>query len=209
MLLPNGYSVSSPLIVIRAIDSRWRLPSTYQRLRSGPVTIPLGLGFGVGNSVITPVGVIRTTLPTQNSVNQTLPSGPQVMPSGPTSFGSAYLVMIPAGLTLRIQFGPLVGSRATIQMLPSGASVIASEPAPVPGTANWVIDPDGVTRPTRFCPVSKYHTFLSGPAVMPPRDAVPQLTQLEPGGEGLGTGYSTTPPAAPLGVWGVAFAEGG
>src|ERR1700680_4990950 len=183
MSLPNGYSVTTPLIVIRAIDSRWRLPSTNQRLWSGPVTIPRGLGFGIGNSVITPPGVMRTTFCTQNSVNQTLPSGPQVMPSGPTPFGSGYLVMTPAGLTFRIQFGPLVGSRATIQMFPSGAPVIASEPAPVPGTANWVIDPDGVTRPTRFCPMSKYHMFPSGPAAIPPRDAVPPQRQRERGGD--------------------------
>src|SRR5713226_9392752 len=153
MLLPNGYSMTSPLIVIRPIDSWRRLPSTNHRLWSGPVTIPLGLLSPPSeNSVITPAGVIRPTRPVQNSVNQTLPSGPHVMPSGPTQLASGYLVTTPAGLTFRIQFGPLVGSRATIQILPSGAPVIASEPAPVPGTSNWVIDPDGVTRPTRFCP---------------------------------------------------------
>src|ERR1700724_4008744 len=105
MLLRNGSSVTTPLVVIRAIDSCWRLPSTNQRLWSGPVTIPLVLGYGIGNSVITPAGVIRTTLPAQNSVNQTLPSGPHVMPSGPTPLVRGYLEMTPAGLTFRIQYG--------------------------------------------------------------------------------------------------------
>src|ERR1700730_218091 len=143
MVLPNGNSATTPLVVIRAIDSRCRLPSTNHRLWSGPVTIPLGLGYGIATSVITPAGVIRTTLPAQNSVNQTLPSGPHVMPSGPTPLARGYFVMTPDGLTFRIEFGPLVGSRETIQILPSGAPVIASDPAPVPGTGNCAIKPLG------------------------------------------------------------------
>src|SRR5438132_6566124 len=209
MLLPNGYSVTTPSVVMRAIDSCWRLPSTNHRLWSGPVTIPLGLGFGIGNSVITPAGVMRTTFCTQNSVNQTLPSGPQVTPSAPTPLASGYLVTTPAGLTFRIQSGPFMEPRATIQTLPSGAPTIPSEPAPVAGTANWVIEPAGVTRPSRFCPTSKNHTFPSGPAVMPLRLAVPQPEHPEPGADGLGTGYSTTPPEASFGSTGVACAEGG
>src|SRR5216684_6212812 len=103
MLLPNGYSVTTPWVVIRAIDSCWRLPSTNHRLWSGPVTIPLGLLFGIGNSLTTPAGVIRPTRPAQNSVNQMLPSGPHVMPSGPTLFASGNWVTAPDGLTFRIQ----------------------------------------------------------------------------------------------------------
>src|SRR5713226_4448089 len=201
-LLPSGNSVISPWIVIRAIDSCWRPPSAIHRLWSGPVTIPLGVGSE--NSVITPAGAMRPTRPVQNSVNQILPSGPQVMPSGPTPLASGYLVTTPAGLTLRIQSGPFMSERATIQMLPSAPPAIASEPEPVPGTGNCVIEPLGDTRPTSFCPTSKYHTLPSGPAAMPLRLAMSQPAQVEPEGDGLGTAYSTTPPDANFG-WGVAF----
>jgi hypothetical protein len=182
-------------------------PSAIHRLWSGPVTIPLGLGVGSENSVTAPAGVMRPTREVQNSVNQMLPSGPQVIPSGPTPSARGYLVTTPAGLTFRIQSGPFMSPLPTIQTLPSCPPVIASEPDPPPGTANCVIAPAGVTRPTTPWPSSKNHTFPSGPAAMPLRLAVPHSAQVEPEGDGLGTGYSTTPPDANLGC-GVAF-EGG
>ena len=192
-------SVIAPAGVARAIAAWERDDSRNQRLPSGPVTIPRGAlsGVGIGNSVRTPAGVIRPSMPVQNSVNQRLPSGPEVMPSGPRCLGRGNAVTLPAGVTRRIHSCwsspvPVVVS----QMFPSGPVVMEREPEYVAGTLNSVMAPAGVMRPTRFRPVSKNQTLPSGPRVIPLRLAVPHPAHDEPGGEGLATAYSTTPPEA-------------
>ena len=59
------------------------LDSVNHRLPSDPVVMPKGelLAVGMGNSVMTPEGVIRPILPAR-SVNHRLPSDPVVMPEG-------------------------------------------------------------------------------------------------------------------------------
>src|SRR6266571_1093479 len=56
--------------------------SKNQRLPSGPRVIPSGIlfGVGIGNSVITPWGVMRPILLPCSSINQRLPSAPRVIP---------------------------------------------------------------------------------------------------------------------------------
>src|SRR5258708_3513130 len=152
---------------------------------------------------------MRPIRPVQNSVNQMLPSGPQAMLSGPTPTPMGNWVTTPAGLILRIKSGwSFACIRPTIQTLPSGAPTIDLEPDPPAGTANCVITPAGVTRPTRVCPTSKYQTFPSLPAVMPLRLALPQPAHPEPVGEGLGTAYSMTPPDVSLPGEGVGLEVG-
>jgi hypothetical protein len=74
---------------------------------------------------------------------------------------------------------------ATIQTLPSCPAVIVSGPPTLPGTANPVMWPEGVTRTTRFgSPVSTNHRFPSAPAVIAPGLAPGEAIE-----------YSTTPPA--------------
>src|SRR5436305_345732 len=56
--------------------------SKNQRLPSGPCMIPSEIlfGVGIGNSVITPCGVMRPILLPYSSINQRLPLGPWVIP---------------------------------------------------------------------------------------------------------------------------------
>ena len=74
----------------------WFLPfSVNQRAPSGPTTMSWGveLAVGGGNSVTTPVGVMRPILPV-TSANHRFPSGPSVTPCGNA--------MLPIGYSLSI-----------------------------------------------------------------------------------------------------------
>src|SRR5437879_5439520 len=114
---PSGNSVTCPAVVILAMAEPGPADSTIHRLWSGPVTIPFGElldcpalrasspGGGSENSVTWPDGVIRPTFPTASSVNQMLPSGPQVMPSGSTAPSRGNLVTTPCGVIFRIKSG--------------------------------------------------------------------------------------------------------
>ena len=77
-------SVTAPAVVIRPILLVLPpLNSTNQRLSSGPNAKPKEpLIEGMGNSVMTPLGVTRAILPPLSSANQTLPSGPATIPRG-------------------------------------------------------------------------------------------------------------------------------
>src|SRR5258708_8972816 len=78
---PRGNSVTTPLVVTRAIAEPRLADSTNQTLPSGPATIPLGAlsGVGIGNSVSAPDGVIRPIRLAQNSLHHRLPAGPLAM----------------------------------------------------------------------------------------------------------------------------------
>ena len=92
----TGRVDTTPVMVIR--PTRFAAGMVNQRLSSGPAVIPNphmtqllsatisvgpGLpGVGMGNSVITPPGVIRPIPFALSSVNQMLPSGPAVTPYG-------------------------------------------------------------------------------------------------------------------------------
>src|SRR5260370_8955921 len=84
---------------------------------------------------------------------------------------------------------------AAIQMLPARSRVIDGTRYPEPGTSNSVIEPAGVIRPILLCAGSANQTFPSPPRATLPR---PSAQAKQPGtfaSGGLGTGYSTTPPA--------------
>src|SRR5260370_16326511 len=84
---------------------------------------------------------------------------------------------------------------AAIQMLPARSRVIDGTRYPEPGMSNSVIEPAGVIRPILLCAGSANQTFPSPPRATLPR---PSAQVKQPGtfaSGGLGTGYSTTPPA--------------
>src|SRR2546430_1940861 len=114
-------------------------------------------GVATANSVMSPVGVIRPTLLPQDSVNQRLPSGPAVMPSGlllPLGGqlrlgGRGNSVITPAGVSRPKLLPPF----SVNQRLPSGPTVMLSGPLSDVGLesgGNSVITPAGVTRPIRL-----------------------------------------------------------
>src|SRR5580692_3408091 len=94
--------------------------SVNQILLSGPSVIPLGLASvaaSVISSTTAPAGVMRPILPAIGSVNQRLPSGPDVMEYGSPATGNS--VTTPAVLARPIMPWPSVN-----QMFPSGPTVI-------------------------------------------------------------------------------------
>jgi len=120
-----------------------------QRLPSGPAVMPKGPQnwnaqfLGKGNSVKLPAVVMRPILPSilllfplplnTSSVNQRLPSGPAVMPSGRLP-GTGNKVMLPLGV-----MRPIAPALSVNQRLPSGPLVM---PKAVPeGTLNSVTVP--------------------------------------------------------------------
>ena len=110
MAVGIGYSVKAPEVVTRPI---WFLPfSVNQRAPSGPTVMSWGveLVVGGGNSVTTPVGVMRPILPV-SSVNQRFPSGPSATPCGSA--------VLPIGYS----FTPWL--RATAGTMPSAATIRA------------------------------------------------------------------------------------
>ena len=81
-----------------------------QTLPSGPAAMPSPGGSGVGNSVITPDGVIRPIKPAAGSVNHRLPSGPAAIPEvwgkRRRSAGIGNSVMTPAVVIRPIWWAP-------------------------------------------------------------------------------------------------------
>src|SRR5262245_49376384 len=71
----GGNVVATPSGVTRPMP----LYGVYQRFPSGPVAM-LKADAGTGISVMVPSIVIRPTFPTADSLNQSAPSGPTVMP---------------------------------------------------------------------------------------------------------------------------------
>src|SRR5207253_1868441 len=79
----SGNSVTAPAVVILPI--LLPLYSVNHSFLSGPVVMNNGRlpGVGTGQSVIAPAGVMRPIrLADENSVNQMLPSEPDVTPTG-------------------------------------------------------------------------------------------------------------------------------
>src|SRR6201999_2418064 len=104
---------------------------------------------GVGNSVITPVVVIRATWLASDSVSQRLPSAPAAMLTGCAPVvGSANSVIAPPGV-----MRPTVSCHSVNHTLPSGPAAIPYG-EPDPGSANSVIAPLGVIRPILPAPYS-------------------------------------------------------
>ena len=109
--------------------------STNQMLPSGPAVMPEGPLIGVGNSVMTPVGVMRPMAP-RPSANQTFPSGPAVMYCRLLlGTGSGNSVITPAGVMRPI----LLPVFSVNQMLPSGPEAMPRGPLPTVGTPNSVM----------------------------------------------------------------------
>src|SRR3989454_1552325 len=110
---------------------------------------------------MSPVGVIRPTLLPQDSVNQRLPSGPAVMPSGlllPLGGqlrlgGRGNSVITPAGVIRPI----LLPLSSVNQRLPSGPAVMLSGPLSGVGLGSGGSSgntPGGGPPPTPFPPFS-------------------------------------------------------
>ena len=80
------------------------------------------------NSVTAPLGVIRPIRSPNSSVNQRLPSGPAVIPTGllPAVMPVANSVTAPAGVIRPIR----LPTCSVNQRLPSGPAVIPSGPLP-------------------------------------------------------------------------------
>ena len=162
--------MKTPAVVIRQMQEPSGHPPVYQRFPSGPAAIPIGSslgGCGVGNSVMTPVGVIRPMLLRRCSVNHRLPSGPAVMPQGPLpAVGVGNSAKTPAVVTRPI----LELSSSVNHRFPSGPAVIprGSGSKWPRGMRNSVMTPAGVILPilSAYDP-SVNHRFPSGPAVMP------------------------------------------
>src|SRR5262245_30883171 len=118
----------------------------------------------------------RPILSPLNSVNQTAPSGPVVMPFGPlTAVGTGYSVKAPAGMMRPI----LLLAFSVNQIAPSSPRVMPSGSGLVVGIVNSVTTPAGVIRPI-FPVRSAYQTFPSDPQARSSGSDVP------------GIGYSTS-----------------
>src|SRR5258708_2332976 len=103
------------------------------------------------------------------SANQTLPSGPAVMPSGrqpnlfPQVLGSGNKVELPP-----VVMRPMLFPKDKVnQRLPSGPAVMPKGPLLFGETWNSVMLPLGVMRPMMPTLYSVNHRLPSGPAVMP------------------------------------------
>src|SRR3954466_8247225 len=90
----------------------------------------------MGNSVTVPLGVMRPILLPMSSVNQRLPSGPEMIWKGrPDTVGTAYSVMVPAVVIFPICLVVLLNP--VNQRFPSGPAVRAKGWAKL-GTGNSV-----------------------------------------------------------------------
>src|SRR5262249_24655021 len=156
-------SVTTP---VGGMRPSFRVPNwVNQRLPSGPAAMtkgPPGVGGsrvvvggpeGVGESVTTPVRVMRPILPATTSANHRLPSGPTVMPSGPlAAVGTANSVTKPVGV-----MRPILPPHTSVnQRLPSGPTTMSTGlrgmlgALPLRGSGNSVSRPVGVRRPIRL-----------------------------------------------------------
>src|SRR5205807_4937610 len=97
------------------------------------------------NCVIAPDGVIRPMRSPLSSVNHRLPSGPAVIPSGPSSAGDpTNSVTTPAGVMRPMELRP----NSVNHRLPSGPAAMENGAAfEVMPVVNSVTVPDGVMRP--------------------------------------------------------------
>src|SRR6266851_4203516 len=113
--------------------------------------------------------VMRPILLAFSSTNQTLPSGPAVMPSGLLlAVGIPNVEKLPLGV-MRPMALP---SNSVNQRLPSEPAVMPSGPQPTENTQiairwNSVMTPAGVMRPIWFPSSSVNQRLPSGPAAMP------------------------------------------
>ncbi len=136
--------------------------STNQSLPSEPAAICPGPLFVMGNSVMTPVGVILPIWAREYSVNQRLPSGPAAISPGPLPVvGRGNSVMTPAGVIRPILLPPFSAN----QMFPSGPAAIPCGWL-LPEIWNSVITPAGVIRPIWLAMFSVNHRLPSRPAAM-------------------------------------------
>src|SRR5258708_1194909 len=136
----KGKRCMLPVVVIRTIAGHMPLdPSVNQRVAPGPVVISNGWqpSPGMVNSVSWPVGVRRPIRlpapPWPSSVNQRLPSGPDVILSELYPGDNWYLVTAPAGVNFPIA-SPATSAN---QRLPSGPGVMSTAATPV-GKGNVV-----------------------------------------------------------------------
>src|SRR5205823_3889108 len=118
----------------------------------------------MGNSVTTPLGVIRPILFTVYSVNQRLPSGPDAMSPDELPLGMRNSVTTPLGVMRPILFGPLLSSAN--QTLPSGPAVISLGLLLGVGTGKDLTEPLVVIRPILFALNSVNQRLPSGPDVI-------------------------------------------
>ena len=184
-----------------------------QRMRAATQLVPrwraVRMAAVGGYSLTTPAGVIRAIRPA-HSVNQRLPSGPAVIPSGPLP------ALIPAENSVTVPVGvmrPMRPSNSVNQRLPSGPAVIprGSLFALIPDW-NSVTVPVGVIRPIRrFEAVqldSVNQRLPSGPAVIPagPLFGADARREL---GDRAGRGDPPDPVALGLGEPQVAVGAGG
>src|SRR5689334_23015990 len=96
----TGYSVTTPLVVIRA--TLFAAISRNHRLPSGPAAISVGwppATVDMGYSVKAPLVVTLASLPAPASVTHRLPSGPAAIPHGVAPpVGRGYSVKAPLGV---------------------------------------------------------------------------------------------------------------
>src|SRR5207245_4982741 len=116
-------------------------------ISSGPAVISYGAlpaPDGTGNSLITPVLVIRPIWPLVYSANQRLPSGPTVIPIGPLfGVGTSNSVIEPDGVMRPI----LLPFCSVNQRLPSGPALMLAGRLLAVGIVNSIIPPPVVMRP--------------------------------------------------------------
>src|SRR5437588_8250876 len=102
---------------------------------------------------------MRPTLPTLNSVNHRLPSGPTVIPLGILlAVGTGNSVMLPP-----VVMRPISPTDSVNQRLPSGPAVMPTGSLPAVGTGNAVKAPPVVTRPMAFALNVVNQRLPSGP----------------------------------------------
>src|SRR5437660_1682272 len=104
----------------------------------------------MGNSVTTPLGVIRPILFTVYSVNQRLPSGPDAMSPDELPLGMRNSVTTPLGVSR-----PIVLALSSVnQRVPSGSEVIARALPSRWGSGNsWILSASAKTGGTQIKPL--------------------------------------------------------
>src|SRR5215469_11696081 len=180
-----GNSVRTPSGVILPILLPSR--SVNHTFPSGPAVISHGADRGVGtaNSVIWPVvGSMRPTRLPGISVNHRFPSGPAVITRGCPPEVTGYSVTAPVAAISRAM-APAVDAvrRSVNQTLPSDPTATEVGLLFAVGTANSVIDPSSVIRPSLLPRVSANQIDPSGPGVRPSGAL-----------SAVGIGYSVTKP---------------
>jgi hypothetical protein len=150
-------------------------------LPSAPSAIARGWlsGVGIGNSAISPVGVMRAICPARCSENQMLPSAPSAMMRGElSSVGTSNSTRPEPSGFMRPMRLPLLCVNQTV---PSGASEIVVGPLAGCGSVNSVTSPVAVKRsaaPSQRCGCADAQPATTNVATMKtsPRMRTPTTT---------------------------------